>query len=529
MKKKFNIGNLLALLAFLLPCTVYLLTLSNDFAGDTDNLLTAGIIENPSSCDPKGISHLLWIPLGRLAYRLFSLIPGLHLRGLTTLEIVSALSGAVTALLFFRLMAFVTGNLAVSSVTTLFMAFSYMQWLVCTTPKIYPLSGLFLVLSFHLLLKATGGDRKSVLALAGAQALAFVSHITNIFFMIPVICGFFLEKRAVADKFKTSLFYLAAFLIAATAAVSILIALNLKGIPADEILPNIVQQVKFSTGIIENARTMVDLPGNTERIAPGRYWSCFLSFIARDASLQVVLSIFILACMLLSIIFFRNFAGSSKCVSLSIIWGVATFLILINTVYGNLNIYTPIFPFWILTGLAFSVLARTMSISPYEILIRGLMTAVLSLLLGITFVTNLNGYFLPASLGVRDGYYMPVKYYADFLTSEDTVFCDRQSYPYFTYFTRSRVLGLDLDDQNFPALMELIKESLREGKRVLLHLNTNDGGYYSSDGGARARFITPSDLESIRRRLAGDFQLVPYRNYSSRDRLLMFRLTAHPR
>lgn len=438
------------------------------------------------------------------------------------MEVVSALAGAITSLVFFWLMTFITEDLIISFITTFFLAFSYMQWLVCTTPKIYPLSGLFLVLSFYFLLKVSAGSKKFIFALAAAHALAMVAHNTNIFFSIPIICGLLMGKQPLGEKTKNILVYFSIFSITTAVISGILIGLNLPGISFNDILPNIKQQLELSSGYVKHAHEMV------EQIALSMYPGCFLSFIVCEKALQPFLTLLVFINFLFSMIYAKEIPSHARCIFLCLIWGITTFCIFMSRLYGNLNMHVPIFPFWILMGIIFSVMAKKISIAPFEKVIRGLIIIIFILFLAIFSYTNFEKEFLPRHLGTTDCYFLPVKHYEKFLSPEDTVISDRLFFLYFSYFTKCQVLVPDSDIRKFPLWKAIIDAQLQAGKRVFFHKNSQTRGAYSATEAAEAQFISPSDCAEAQEKLSRAFNLVPYKSFPPDDYLFILRPLGAP-
>ena len=515
MKNVLKIRIFIALSVFILTFTAYLLTLGNDFAGDTDYILTSIIVENFSMHDPKGICHLSWVPLGRLAYWFANHLLGLNLRGVTILEIISAFSGAITSSLFFWLLTFITEDLIISFITTFFLAFSYTQWIVCTTPKIYPLSGLFLVISFYLLLKVSAGAKKFIFALATSHALAMIAHNTNILFALPIIGGLLMGKQPLREKTKNILVYFSVFIITTAVIAAILIVINLHGISFNDILLNIKQQLAESSLRAKQAYTYMKgltsarLQNMPIALRLLEYSECFLSFIVREHETQWPLILLICINFLFSMVFIRSFSRYARCVFLCLLWGITSFCIFVNTVYGNPNMYIPIFPFWIVMGIIFSVMARKTSIAPFKNVIRGLIITLFVLFLAILSYTNFKKEILPRHLGVTDPYFLPVKYYEKFLSPEDTVISDRLLFLYFGYFAKCQILGPELDMRKFPACKRIIDAQLDADKRVFFHKNS--------------QFTHSSDYEKVQEKMSRVFNFIPYKSFSQDDCLFMLR------
>ena len=168
-----------------------------------DGIGFAGIIEaapelNSTLFHPN---HLFYNVVGFIAFQAAKSL-GWQIRAIDVLQILNCIFGALSAVVFFRILKSLFRSRYLSLVLTLFFAFSATWWKFSTDADAYVPSVLFLLISFYLLLPSRA-PRPFLIALTHSFAMFF--HQLAIFFFPVIILGLFLQNASVEFQKRVAL------------------------------------------------------------------------------------------------------------------------------------------------------------------------------------------------------------------------------------------------------------------------------------------------------------------------------------
>ena len=151
-----------------------------------------------SSLDPSLVhaNHLLYSPLGHLAYRLARGL-GFDARAVEALQVKNALLSALCALLLFHVLRRVTRSAYVAFSLALLFAFSATWWKFSTDADSYVVTTLFLVAALRFLLP---DERPRPLLVALLHAAAMLFHQLAVFFYPAAVVGLLLQTTSLPPR-----------------------------------------------------------------------------------------------------------------------------------------------------------------------------------------------------------------------------------------------------------------------------------------------------------------------------------------
>lgn len=183
--------------SFLLSCVLSSAVLAVYLLFPTKNYFFDGIkfaqsIEDSPSLGGSLIdpNHLIYRPAGYLVYKTL-LATGLYVRALSALQFTNSILAALTALLFFHLLASTLGSRDLACALTLLFSFSATWWKFSTDANSYIPSVLFLVACFYLVLPTR---RPHPLLAAGTHTMAMLFHQLALFFFPVALLGVYYQS-----------------------------------------------------------------------------------------------------------------------------------------------------------------------------------------------------------------------------------------------------------------------------------------------------------------------------------------------
>lgn len=157
--------------------------------------------------------HLLYTFLGRLVF-LWGREAGALWDGLVALQFFDIMTGTLGVLIAFHLLVRVTQDRLVSFLTAAGLSFTYSYWYFSTSPGVRIFATVTPLLAWYTLSYLKNNPPVFGLAVGLAHTFAVTGHQTNLL-LVPAFLGgiWCLRERTAADRFKASLYYLAALTV----------------------------------------------------------------------------------------------------------------------------------------------------------------------------------------------------------------------------------------------------------------------------------------------------------------------------
>ncbi|MEK6223127.1 MAG: DUF2723 domain-containing protein [Chloroflexota bacterium] len=135
--------------------------------------------------------HPLFVYLG---YGLVNILPGVN--ALWLINLISAVFGAATIAVFFRISFDITGSLSASLLAALSLAFSHTFWFHAATPEVYTLLSFLVLVVIYFLIKFEITRRVSQLFWAALFfGMGAATHILSMLIVPPVLIYYWLYVR----------------------------------------------------------------------------------------------------------------------------------------------------------------------------------------------------------------------------------------------------------------------------------------------------------------------------------------------
>jgi len=186
---------------------IYLATLSRNYMGD--GIQFAMAIESEDLTRILLPNHMLYPLLGLWFYRICQFI-GWQEGALFPLQILSAIGGALSVGLMYRIGGLITGSTRIAWLVAVGFGVSHGTWLYSTDAEAVtvPLASALLLL--YLLMSNSDGSRLSRPVLLGLfSSLSIITYQTGVFLIVVVIVGFLMDVKLNARvRFRQILIFL---------------------------------------------------------------------------------------------------------------------------------------------------------------------------------------------------------------------------------------------------------------------------------------------------------------------------------
>jgi hypothetical protein len=432
---------------------IYLTTISENLSYQSDYIQIPLEIEGLTSEFMRPAFHILWYPLGKLAYNL-SLAFRFGSSSIVPLELLNIVLASIGAGLFFLLMNELTDNIIVAACLTASVSFSYPLWQEFTHTKLYSGGFLFSILTFYLYRQENMKCKPLIFGIV--NGMAFLFHVSHVVIVGCTISYFLFQRGSLKERLLNGARYFLVLALFVTAAYFLIYKTTPVPLELKTFIPSLVSYYQSTWVNYLTFNTLIYLGLNPEQPGLHRNWPLLIN-------LFLYLALFVYVFLTSTLRRFRD-----SFVHICFIYIITFLAAATMTSQRNPNIFTILIPFNCIFALAINTTAQFSSRSRVSIC---------ALLAAVTVSMGCHNFidlYKAKSLSSDFIYVNVIEQPCHVISSKDVIIANSSVPYYFEYYRKCRVYNADvfLITRHFDELVNYVKKDIEQGKRVRVVLDT---------------------------------------------------------